>query len=240
MLRAPDLDLVPIFIKNVFQIAAGYTAIYFDTAHFMPNQFDIYQIDCPPNIKKAHRKRQAAFFFGRLCARAVLTQQHSAYKSVQLTSTPQGYVQWPLGFVGSISHTKNTAVAVVGPTQYLRGIGIDCESIMPDTQANKLKDYILQPQELSVASPIILSLAELVTLAFCAKESLYKATYPITHIFLNFQDTALEKIDLVQQYAIVKLYKQAAIDSLQQDFFRVNFAFGNFSLVTGLELSHQS
>lgn len=89
---------------------------------------------------------------------------------------------WPDFVVGSITHKHSVFGVAIAPKKKLSGIGIDTEVVFDDETARRLSSRILTPSE---------SHAELnalhTTLAFSAKEALYKALYPQVKRFFGFQ-----------------------------------------------------
>ena len=95
--------------------------------------------------------------------------------------------EWPAHIVGSISHTERLAVAMVGFKQDFRGVGID---ILPHRAvSDKVRDRILHESELETVCAN--DTQDLRTVLFCAKESIYKASNPITDEFLGFKDVCV-------------------------------------------------
>jgi 4'-phosphopantetheinyl transferase EntD len=89
---------------------------------------------------------------------------------------------WPTGLSGSITHTREVALAIVvqGGT-----VGIDLE---PEGAATPdLWPEILLPEELPLAE----ATPALATAIFCAKEAVYKAQYPTTRLLFGFDRLAI-------------------------------------------------
>ncbi len=123
-------------------------------------------------VRNASAGRRREFSLGRLCARAALGQLTEA--SSPLLRTSSGAPAWPNGFVGSITHTKGYAAAIVGPAIHFRGLGIDAEEIgavapalWPTIFSSRERDYL---QRLRGNEQI-----RAATAMFCAKEACMKA-----------------------------------------------------------------
>lgn len=97
-------------------------------------------------------------------------------------SPQRGAPQWPHGFVGSISHCQDLAVAALAPCSHLSGMGIDVEQILSEEKTQRLRSHILHPAEHWVTTPLDLSLV------FSFKESIYKALHPFLQRFIGFQE----------------------------------------------------
>src|ERR1700722_6775796 len=80
-------------------------------------------------IARAVPRRRAEFATGRRLAREALARLGCLAASLPPDSA--GMPQWPTGFVGTISHSGQLCVAVVGRAHNLLGIGIDLEEIGP-------------------------------------------------------------------------------------------------------------
>ncbi|AYC35112.1 4'-phosphopantetheinyl transferase superfamily protein [Pseudomonas cavernae] len=146
----------------------------FDAALLAPTDFDLSQIPPP----KGASKRQTEFLAGRLCAREALRQLTGT------GSTPacgkDRAPQWPTGISGSITHSRGWAAAVVARSTDWRGLGLDMEQLLSAARAARLAGEILTPAELQrLAQQPAEQQAQLVTLTFSLKESLFKALYPL-------------------------------------------------------------
>ena len=94
---------------------------------------------------------------------------------------------WPMPIVGSIAHSYQFAVALIGFKQDFRGVGID---ILPKhAVSDRVKNRILLESELELVNER--ESKDWQTLLFCAKESIYKASNPITDEFLGFKDVCV-------------------------------------------------
>lgn len=92
--------------------------------------------------------------------------------------------RWPEGFVGSISHASRLCVALVGRTSDLVGIGIDIEETAPIEPG--LTFLICRPDETDLDETG--GAVDPTLLRFVAKEAFFKAYFPASRGFLEFQD----------------------------------------------------
>ena len=137
----------------------------------------------------ARRRRAYDHRAGRLAAsRALLALTGHA---PGIGRDASGAPLWPQGVVGAISHSDGRAVALVGHTAHHAGLGIDLESIAP---RDAIAGLILRPDEMAVLGqpPDAFGL----TLAFSAKESLFKALYPRVGRIFGFDAAALLSVDM--------------------------------------------
>jgi 4'-phosphopantetheinyl transferase EntD len=133
-------------------------------------------------IARAVPRRRAEFATGRRLAREALARLGCLAASLPPDSA--GMPQWPTGFVGTISHSGQLCVAVVGRAHNLLGIGIDLEEIGPMQPG--LASMICRPDENDMSG--ICGPVDLTLLRFVAKEAFFKAYFPATRAFLDFQD----------------------------------------------------
>lgn len=163
---------------------------HFDPSAMAAQAFTQAAIEPPANILRAVSKRQAEFLAGRLCARAALIQLDSHAQAPALGEDRAPI--WPAGICGSITHSNGWAAAIVAEQQHWRGLGLDCETLLSNERASRLAEEILTPTELQrLAELPEAERAQQVTLTFSAKESLFKALYPIVQKRFYFHDAEL-------------------------------------------------
>jgi 4'-phosphopantetheinyl transferase EntD len=137
-------------------------------------------------IAKAVDKRRREFATARNCARSALAALGVA--PAPIPSGDKGSPQWPAGFVGSITHCPGYRAAAAARTRDVLTIGLDAE---PDEALpSRVLDVIALPGErarlgeLTAAAPG----TSWDRLLFSAKESVYKAWFPLTRQWLGFHD----------------------------------------------------
>lgn len=119
-------------------------------------------------LRSAGRKRKAEHLAGRIAA--VHALREAGIRTVPGIGDKRQPL-WPDGIFGSISHCASTALAVISRQR----VGVDIEKIMNQPTAAELASSIIDSDERHIlqASPLPFPLA--LTLAFSAKESVYKA-----------------------------------------------------------------
>lgn len=126
-------------------------------------------------------QRLAAYASGRRVAHAAL----AALGEVAGPVTSSGRLpRWPPGAVGSIAHSRTLAVAVAARAREVRGVGVDLEA--EGRVGERLAARVLvhaERQRLAEAHW---------TLAFSAKEAVYKAVNPVVGEYLGFGDVEIE------------------------------------------------
>ena len=158
----------------------------FDPALLIAGDFQRSAVPPPASIQRSVAKRQAEFLAGRLCARAAL-QQLDNLNCVPAIGEDRAPV-WPPHISGSITHSSGHAAAIVGHKAQWRGLGMDLENVLSLERAERLAGEILTADELQRMARLPREQhARLVTLTFSAKESLFKALYPIVQKRFYFE-----------------------------------------------------
>ncbi len=129
----------------------------------------------------------------RIVARTLLRQL--GHDMAPVPKSPGGEPIWPNGVLGSLAHDYRVAVAAVGSSEDLEGVGIDVEP------AENLSADLLQLVTTSRERARIDSDPYQGRLFFVAKEAAYKAVYPLDHVLLDHHDI---EVDLANQQAIVR------------------------------------
>lgn len=162
----------------------------FDPALLAIGDFQRSAVSPPASIQRSVAKRQAEFLAGRLCARAAL-QQLDGLDCVPAIGEDRAPI-WPAHISGSITHSTGHAAAIVAHKTQWRGLGMDLENLLTLERAERLAGEILTPDELQrMGAGPREQIAQLVTLTFSAKESLFKALYPIVQKRFYFEHAEL-------------------------------------------------
>ena len=141
-------------------------------------------------IAKAVDKRRREFTTARACARAALAKL--GLPAVPIVPGERGAPRWPAGVVGSITHCDGYRACAVARDSDIVTIGLDAEP------HDRLPGGVLDAVSLA---PERARLAELTAvgpdvhwdrLLFCAKESVYKAWFPLTGKWLGFEDACVD------------------------------------------------
>ncbi len=140
-------------------------------------------------VARAVASRRAEFTTGRACARAAL-----ARLGVPADAVPVGERRapvWPHGVVGAITHCAGFRAAAVARASDVRTLGIDAETHAP------LPEGVLDAVADAGERAVLATLADADPsvrwdrLLFSAKESVYKAWFPLTARWLGFDDAEL-------------------------------------------------
>ena len=199
-------------------------AVEFTYEGFTPEAFSRTGIDFPESVRRSVHKRQAEFFFGRLAARDALNRLKLAGGHVSIGV--RGEPAWPPGVVGSITHTKGLAMATaIAASSGARGVGIDVEHVLDEQACQAVSSSVVDPQELDYLRGIAdLPLSSLLTLAFSAKESLYKGAYSSVQRLFDFSAARVSALDVYGGHLGFTLAENLSTDFVRGQRCRVEFA----------------
>ena len=130
----------------------------------------------------------------RIAARTLLAKL-GASAAVDLPRSASGAPQWPAGFIGSLAHDREFAVAAVALAGSLRSVGIDVEPPLPLPE-DLLEMIATHSERKQINRDFVLA-----RLLFCMKEAVYKATHPIDGVFLEHHDV---EVSLASSVAITR------------------------------------
>lgn len=139
-------------------------------------------------VKTATNKRINEFSAGRFCAHKLLAA--SGMDNGPILIGKHREPLWPAGIIGSITHSKDLAGAVLCPDDICTGIGFDIETIKPFNQA--ISKYICTPAEFEwLIEQKGRDSASLILLLFSIKESIFKCLFHATGYKYTFKDIQL-------------------------------------------------
>lgn len=185
--------------------------------HYQAEKFcgDIYEkltFEEPEYIRKAVTKRRAEFLAGRIAAMVALESLDAREVGVA-TGTHRNPI-WPQGFLGSISHTSELALAVVAPEGSVTYVGIDHEAMIPMNVATKIAPQILNSDEMQLYHQLSIDFDQFCTIVFSAKESVFKAIYPKVERYINFSEARVTQICVEKQRFELELCSTLLRDEL--------------------------
>ncbi|MFF2012627.1 4'-phosphopantetheinyl transferase [Streptomyces sp. NPDC058195] len=139
-------------------------------------------------IATAVPKRRAEFITVRACAREALAAL--GQPPVPLLPDERGAPSWPPGVVGSMTHCRGYGAAAVAHARRITALGIDAEENAPLTEG--VLAYIARPEERAALARLpVTATAAWDRMLFSAKESVYKAWYPLTRRYLDFHEATV-------------------------------------------------
>ncbi|MFI1993795.1 4'-phosphopantetheinyl transferase [Actinoplanes sp. NPDC020271] len=145
--------------------------------------YDLFDVE-ERAIARTVDARRREFVTGRWCARRAMAKL--GLPRVPIPVGHRGAPGWPAGVVGAITHCRDYRAAAVGRTREVLTIGIDAE---PDLV---LPDGVLDAVSLPSERRDLTELADRWPgtawdrLMFSAKESVYKAWFPLARRWLDF------------------------------------------------------
>lgn len=148
------------------------------------------EVDAFRNCAVGVRRASGA---ARVVARGLL--ERIGHKGVALPKSRAGPPTWPTGILGSLAHNSTVAVAAVGTTDNVSGLGIDVEP------AEALPDDLLDLVTTSRERATLNSDPYRGRLFFAAKEAVYKAVFSQDRRFLEHHEV---EIDLTNRKALLR------------------------------------
>lgn len=172
--------------------------IRLDVAPFHTDWFQQAGIDRPDSIARSVPKRQREYFFGRLCAQQALRM--AALPATPIYNGKGRAPIWPNGIVGSITHDAKFAAAIIAPATEYVGIGIDIETVPSRDALEALVSTVLSGAELDLLQNLSthVTLPLLITAAFSAKESFFKASYSDVGRYFDFDAVSVRTLDMAR------------------------------------------
>ena len=140
-------------------------------------------------IARAVDKRRREFTTARACARAALARL--GLPPAAILPGAAGAPQWPPGVVGSMTHCAGYRGSAVAWARDVLALGLDAEPDAP------LPEGVLGTVAVAEERAALRALAQAAPapcwdrLLFSAKESVYKAWFPLTGRWLGFEDAVI-------------------------------------------------
>lgn len=137
-------------------------------------------------VARAVPKRRAEFATARRCARAALARLGHA--PAPLLTGERGAPLWPDGVVGSITHTDGYRAAIVADHHEMATVGLDAEPNLP--LPDGVGRLVASPAETAALAALSAQQSAVCwdRLLFCVKEATYKAWFPVTGQWLDFDE----------------------------------------------------
>jgi enterobactin synthetase component D / holo-[acyl-carrier protein] synthase len=136
-------------------------------------------------VRRAVAKRQREFAAGRTCARQALSQL--GIPARPLINDEDRVPTWPDGIVGSLTHCMGFCGVAVARTGEIVGLGLDAEPVGKLEAA--VQRLVCTPSELEWLATVPRDSERCWDrLIFCAKESFYKAFFPLYRRPVGFHD----------------------------------------------------
>ena len=133
--------------------------------------------------------RQPEFVGGRLALRAAFRSMGIAPPTV--LPDERGQPQFPAGLVGSVSHKRDLAIAMVA-RETDGTLGVDLED--PGPARPGIASHILRPAELALVQSLESEERQWVAtlIRFSVKEAIYKALHPWVRRYVGFKEAEVQ------------------------------------------------
>jgi 4'-phosphopantetheinyl transferase EntD len=140
-------------------------------------------------LARAVEKRRREFTTARVCARRAMAKL--GVPAAPVLPGPHGEPRWPDGVVGSMTHCAGYRAAALARAAEVVTIGIDTEP--NDVLPEGVLRHIATEDEESWVSELMRARPEVYwdRLLFSAKESVYKAWFPLAQRWLGFHDAVV-------------------------------------------------
>ncbi|MEU2321897.1 MULTISPECIES: 4'-phosphopantetheinyl transferase family protein [Streptomyces] len=137
-------------------------------------------------LTRAVDKRRREFTAARYCARRAM--EKLGVPAAPVVPGERGAPVWPGGLAGSMTHCEGYCAAALVRADELASLGIDAESHAPLPEG--VLSAIALPQEAARVGRLRAERPDVHwdRLLFSAKESVYKAWYPLTRKWLDFSE----------------------------------------------------
>jgi 4'-phosphopantetheinyl transferase EntD len=140
-------------------------------------------------VRGAVEGRRTEFRTVRHCARTSLGEL--GLPPVAILPGPRREPRWPAGVVGSMTHCEGYRAAAVARASDIASLGIDAEAheALPDG----MLPAVARPEEIARLTRLYARSPDVHwdRLTFSAKESVYKAWFPLARRWLGFHDAAM-------------------------------------------------
>ncbi|MEV4756913.1 4'-phosphopantetheinyl transferase superfamily protein [Micromonospora sp. NPDC049559] len=183
-------------------------------------------------IRQAVEKRRREFTTARHCARTALARL--GLPPAPIVPGQRGAPRWPAGVVGSMTHCAGYRAAALGHARELVTVGLDAEphaelprDVLP---AVSLPGERRRLGELTAARPEI----HWDRLLFSAKESVYKAWFPLTGRWLGFAEADVVFEPGTASFTARLLVDGPAVGGVRRGEFRGRYLVRDGLLVTAI------
>jgi 4'-phosphopantetheinyl transferase EntD len=183
-------------------------------------------------IARAVDKRRREFTTARRCAREALATL--GIPPVPILPGERGAPGWPDGVVGSMTHCDGYRASAVALADRVRTVGLDAEPNGPLPEG--VREAIATPTEIGWlaerdgdGSGVFWD-----RLIFSAKESIYKAWFPLTHKWLDFEEAIVTPDPAAGTFAARLLVPGPVVDGRRLGGFEGRWMVANGLVATAI------
>lgn len=154
-------------------------------------------------IARAVDKRRREFTTVRACARQAMARL--GVPPAPIVPGPQGAPAWPDGVIGSMTHCQGYRASALALRRDVLTIGVDAEPAAPLPEG--VLASIALPSEVTAVTTLAASHPDVAwdRLLFSAKESVYKAWFPLTGKWLDFSEAEISFDPAVEEFTATLL-----------------------------------
>jgi enterobactin synthetase component D len=169
----------------------------YSIAHFDDTLFTANDIAFPDTLITAVDKRKSEFLAGRMLVSRAFEQLAISPQDIAIGHKRAPI--WPRDMQGSITHSRGFCACILTTAQNLC-VGIDIETLLSENALRSVRHIAMDEEDIMVqASQTSFSTQELATILFSAKETLYKALFPIVQSFFGFDAATLRDVPSADQ-----------------------------------------
>lgn len=199
-------------------------------ARFYPDRysdacFARYGVPFPQDsIGNSVSKRRAEFLAGRVCVAHALHE--IGIDDFQVRAGRHRSPIWPAHVVGSITHSRRQAAAVVLKQTVCRGVGIDIEEVPSQATLEALVKMAVSEAEheyIRAQARGSSDFAKLLTLVFSAKESFFKAAHATVGRYFGFDAIELVSVCYDQQRLEFRLRESSIAAEMRRNAANIYF-----------------
>lgn len=186
-------------------------------------------------IAGATVERRREFATARNCARRALAEL--GVPEAPLLPGQRREPLWPNGVVGSLTHCSQYRAAAVARRSELASLGIDAEPHAPLPKG--VAREIALPDELEALMRLPSLAVAWDRVLFSAKESVYKAWYPLAQRWLDFDDVLIEFAPSAQLRGTFKatlLHSRLTLSGQTLDALAGRYAIRNDLVLTAISI----
>ena len=169
------------------------------------------------SLSMAGDYRKCEFVAGRECARAALEQV--GFARGPILPDEYGVPVWPKGAVAALSHSRGYCAAIAGRASEYRTLGLDLE------KTNRLSASAIKRTVHPSEQAYVQEDQRKASLIFSAKESFFKAQFPLWHTHGNFHDLELAVDEESGRMTVVHIAKRFP-EELRMLAGEIQFRFG--------------
>lgn len=194
--------------------------------------FELHPLEAAALGDAVSDKRQRDFRLGRAAARRAVGEVGFPLVSPILRGEHREPL-WPVGIVGSIAHCTDYGIAAVAWQQDVPAIGVDIQRI-EERYTDELIARFADPDEFDWVRSDPAHRTERAVKLFSAKESVFKALYPLRRVWFAFDVAHLTPVEGEQAFKASVRLPALSTGLIQLD---VGISFFDDHIITGALLA---